>query len=53
MHNDFNATIDLEPLGKGVFQPSRAPIAREMKARLSLGSSVAEQRHPQATSSRH
>ncbi|MGI8706408.1 MAG: hypothetical protein ACR2JJ_11565 [Sphingomicrobium sp.] len=53
MQNDINATIDRAPLGKGVFQPSRAPIAREMKARLSLGSSEAKQRHPQATRSRH
>lgn len=51
MQNDINATIDREPLGKGVFQPSRAPIAREMKARLTLGGG--KQRTATATSSRH
>jgi hypothetical protein len=49
MQNYSNATIDREPLGKGVFQPSRAPIAQEMKARLTLGGG----KQRTATSSRH
>jgi hypothetical protein len=53
MQYDINTAIDRQPLGKGVFKPSRAPIAREMKARLELGSSVAKQRHQQPTGSRH
>lgn len=52
MQNYFNATIDREPLGKGVFQPSRAPIAREMEVRLTLGSE-AKQRAAKAMGSRH
>lgn len=53
MQNDINRLTDRKPLGKGVFRPSRAAIAREMEARLRLGGSAATQRRPQATGSRH
>ncbi len=44
--------MDRTALGKGVFRPSRAAIAREMEARLELGGSGAKQ-PARATGSRH
>lgn len=52
MRNEINMRLS-RALGKGVFQPSRAPIAREMECRIKLGSSLARQRRVDATSSRH
>lgn len=37
MSNETDAAVQDERMQKGVFQPSKAEIAREMKSRLYLG----------------
>lgn len=53
MHDQVNSPANRHGLGKGVFKPSRAAIAREMECRLKLGSSVAGERRAAPTGSRH
>jgi hypothetical protein len=53
MQNDSNRPTDPIPLGKGVFRPSQAAIAREMEVRLKLGGREAKQRPARATGPRH
>ena len=53
MRSQVNVTIDRSALGKGVFQPSRAAIAREMECRIRLGSSPSREQRASATGSRH
>ncbi|MDQ3482250.1 MAG: hypothetical protein M3448_02405, partial [Pseudomonadota bacterium] len=52
MHKEVFEPINRETLGKGVFQPSRAAIAREMECRLKLGEAHSE-RQSVAVASRH
>ena len=53
MHDQVSSPASRDGLGKGVFKPSRAAIAREMECRLKLGSPGAKQRRPDPTASRH
>ncbi|MBA3576130.1 MAG: hypothetical protein H0W39_00735 [Sphingomonas sp.] len=52
MHKEVFEPINRETLGKGVFQPSRAAIAREMECRLKLGEAHSK-RQSAAAASRH